>query len=185
MEIKEKQQIKKDTRKIQVNIDAGNFISKIISFYKNNIAKIHIVIAIICALLFLVTFFGELFKYKNGEITVNNSRNVFSLLSSIKDNAFYSFVVILAGITPYFYLSAIGIFYSAFIAERFTYRCVVGASLTFTSVVGGIVYCIGSSLCIAIGLYLCYLSSKKRKYYNKLGYTFDDVHGKPLAIKTS
>ena len=39
----------------------------------------------------------------------------------------------------------------------------------------GTIYCLGASLCIAVGIYYCYLSSKKRKYYNKLGYTFDDI----------
>ena len=175
MEIKEKQQIKNNEKRFKVNVGNESFVSKVMSFYKKNIVKIHVIVSIIYVLLFMVVFFGELFKYKNGEVTISNLKSIASIIENIRDNAFYSFVVIFAGITPYFFLSAIGVFYGIFIAERLFYRCAVGASLTFTSVLGGTIYCLGASLCIAVGIYYCYLSSKKRKYYNKLGYTFDDI----------
>lgn len=175
MEIKEKQQVKKGTKKLNVKIDTDKITSNLFTFYKDHIALIHLIVFIIGAALFVVTFFSTFIKIKNGQTVIDGTTTTKSVLDMLKEDALISFVIIFAGITPYCFLSVIGLIQILLNVQQYALRYALGNGFMLTSFLGILLQVIGITLCVAVGLYYCRLSTKKRKYYNQSGFGMDDI----------
>ena len=175
MEIKEKQQVKKGTKKFNVKIDTDKITSNLFTFYKDHIALIHLIVFIIGAALFVVTFFSTFIKIKNGQTVIDGTTTTKSVLDMLKEDALISFVIIFAGITPYCFLSVIGLIQILLNVQQYALRYALGNGFMLTSFLGILLQVIGITLCVAVGLYYCRLSTKKRKYYNQSGFGMDDI----------
>ena len=175
MEIKEKQQVKKGTKKFNVKIDTDKITSNLFTFYKDHIALIHLIVFIIGAALFVVTFFSTFIKIKNGQTVIDGTTTTKSVLDMLKEDALISFVIIFAGITPYCFLSVIGLIQILLNVQQYALRYALGNGFMLTSFLGILLQVIGITLCVAVGLYYCRLSTKKRKYYNQSGFGLDDI----------
>ncbi|MBR2784612.1 MAG: hypothetical protein IKD74_01315 [Clostridia bacterium] len=176
MEIKEKQQSKKDTKKFKVGIKDGSDIwSNLVSFYREHIMILHIVMFVIALILFGFSFFTTLPKVKSGGVNIDPLSTVKGLGDLLREDALLSIVVIFAGITPYCYLSIIGLAQSMVIVDQMALRYAFGSGFFATSLIGGIIQVIGIALCVAVGLYYCKLSTKKNKYYHQSSFGMDDV----------
>ena len=93
----------------------------------------------------------------------------------LKEDALISFVIIFAGITPYCFLSVIGLIQILLNVQQYALRYALGNGFMLTSFLGILLQVIGITLCVAVGLYYCRLSTKKRKYYNQSGFGMDDI----------
>ena len=184
MEIKEKQQINKNAKKFKIDIKNSKDIwGNLLSFYREHIIKLHIIFTIITFVIFIVTFVYTFSKIKSGDYIVADSIQAKSLFELIKYNGFLSLVIIIAGITPFFYISAIGIAQGMALVDELALRYAFHSSFYFTSLIGGLIQIVGIGLCIAVGLYYCKLSSKKYKYYHHSSFGMDDIKERFFDIR--
>lgn len=162
----------KNPRKINISIGKNNKLADLITFYNDNIKKTHIIIFVIMAILFVISFISIILSVKVGGIDIPTAK---SFLNSIKEYAMLDGVIILAGITPYFFLPVLGIVQAIIGVGDMAARYVAGLSFVPTLFLGGIIEMIGIALSIAVGIYYCKLSTKKNKYYHHSEFSLSDV----------
>lgn len=146
-----------------------------IEFYKKNIKKKHIVCTIISMIIFVIFLVSNIIDFSGME-QINYAKNN-TYLQAFQENALLSFIIIFAGITPYFFLSIVG-FTAMYNISTKVALLYLSSNSAFTL----IIYCIiafaisvAYSLCIATGLHYCTLSSKKFTYSQKKGFKFSDL----------
>lgn len=175
MERKNIKRAEKKYRNGKFNDKSNNTIIKdYIGFYSKNIFKKHIV----CTILFLILYIVILIS----TLTQNNI-NVDSVIvpsffdSLIKQKVLSSFVIILAGIVPYFYMSVLGFAFVSDIVQSIVIYYVASSSVPglIANMFGGILLIFAYAFSISIGIYYCYLSSKRFKYTQGRGFSFLDV----------
>ncbi len=159
-----------NAERLNVKVDPREGTESVLDLYNTKIKKIHIITMIIVIILFVLYFV----------ISFSQTRQVSHLTTStmteqLNNTLAYSCVTILAGIVPYFYLSFGGVAQLMPLISDFGARYTLGKSFAVSIFVGGIINCIGIALCMAIGFYYCYLTTKKRKYYNASQFSMDDV----------
>lgn len=175
MEGKEKQ-VKKDTKKFKIGIKSNKDIwGNLLSFYKEHIMIIHGIIFVITIILFSISFFTTFPKIRSGETTVDPTLVPKTLWDLIKEDALLSFVIVLAGITPFCYLSVIGVAQSMIAVDQLALRYALGSGFLITSFLGGLIQVFGVSICVAVGIYYCKLSTKKNRYYHQSSFGMDDI----------
>lgn len=152
-----------------------NFVSKgeqepLVDFYNNKIKKIHIIVSAISMVIFAIMFFVSLKtpeKYVDGVAT--------GLVEQIKSVGLLTFLMVFTGTIPYFFLGFLGELQVFYLIEDFGIRMALGNSLGITAFLGGLINIIGLTLSMAVGLYGCYLTTKKRKYYNASQFSMTDI----------
>lgn len=172
-----KQTNKKQSLKKRYEIKT--IIKEYLEFYQEKLKKTHIICFIICLILFFIllgskmTQVDQLFSDGVAEKIVDVS--YFSSL--IKNKIPIIFVIILAGITPFVHLSALG-----FIVPYHLVMNICASYAIHHSVVGVIFMCVGAiiqlfafSLAIATGFYYCKLTSKKYRYQQHSSLGIRDV----------
>lgn len=164
-----------ETKKFKININSNDIKMQVMDFYNQKIKKMHIVFLVIMLALFAVMFFSSFSAIRSGKFSVAEGATPIGLLDSLKQNLFLDIVIIIAGITPYCFLSVIGTAQSLTLVNELALRYATHRSMMVTCLVGGILEIIGVSLCVAIGLYYCRLSTKKNKYYHHSDFGMDDV----------
>lgn len=164
-----------ETKKFKININSNDIKMQVMDFYNQKIKKMHIVFLVIMLALFAVMFFSSFSAIRSGKFSVAEGATPIGLLDSLKQNLFLDIVIIIAGITPYCFLSVIGTAQSLTLVNELALRYATHRSMMVTCLIGGILEIIGVSLCVAIGLYYCRLSTKKNKYYHHSDFGMDDV----------
>lgn len=160
-------------------------------FYKKEIYKKHIVLYVISLILFFImlVYFLSSNNIPN-EISdiIKNSSNlgkVANFKSIFTDKILVNFVLLISGITPYFYISILGIMYSYTlvinIVSAFN-NMAINMSPTFMTI-GSIIQMFGISFTSAIGIYLCKITTKKFKYNQQVNFTLNDVKKEYYTIK--
>ena len=151
-----------------------NVIKNYIQFYRKNLEKKHIICTIISIILFIIFLIVYIRKFSKLQ---NINYNPVSYFTNLKEYILLSFIIIFAGITPYFFLSVLGFLSTYTIARKIAIMYVISNNLYML-----IFYCIiafvisfAYSLCIATGIYYCTLSSKKFTYSQKKGVNFNDL----------
>ena len=176
MEIKEKQQINKNAKKFKIDIKNSKDIwGNLLSFYREHIMIIHAIVFVVALVLYAISFFTTFPKIKSGAVSVDPTSVAKGLGTMLRDNALLCFVIIFAGITPFCFLSIIGIAQSALVVDQLALRYALGSSFLATAFIGGLIEVIGVSLCVAVGIYYCRLSTKKNKYYHQSSFGMDDI----------
>lgn len=162
---------KEKVKKFNINISSQNIADQILELYKTKLKKIHLItfaiIAVIYIIAFVVTFNA------GSEDTV--STGISTMQEQLQNTFFFTIVIMLTGLVPYFYLSFTGAIQIMSLMSEFWSRYVLGRSYIVSLVLGGLVNCFGVSLLMAIGFYLCYLTTKRRKYYNASQFGIDDI----------
>lgn len=165
----------KNARKINVNIGNKNeFAKQLLNFYNGNIRKKHIILSIILLVLFIAYFGIKFIQLKNGTYQNIMEVPVRGFFNMLGYEAILCLVIIGAGITPGF-LSLLGLFQFVLVVEQLSQRYFIGKGLVFTDFLGGLIQMVGISLCVAVGLYLGRLSSKRNKYDSSSDYGFNDL----------
>ena len=160
----------KNVKKINVKVNNNPEGESVLDFYNNKIKKIHIITAIVVTILYIISFVMAF-----AGIGAVAPTQMDSITEQLQTTLAYSAVVIIAGVVPYFFLSFGGAAQVMALMGDFGARYTAGKSFAISLFTGGLLNCIGISLCIAAGFYLCYLTTKKRKYYNSTQFSMDDV----------
>ncbi len=148
-------------------------------FYKENLKVKHIVVAIIMIILFFI-----LLKMQLDKIDSLSDSNFDK--SSIVKNSFFdsilkeeipiNFMIIFAGISPYLYVSLLGVFATNSLILNLVASYLLNKSF-FTIIlccIGGIIKIIAYSLSISTGIYYCSLSTKRFRYSQVSFFGFSD-----------
>lgn len=151
-------------------------------FYKKNLKKKHIICTIISMIIFVTFLVSNIIDLSIIE-QINYTKEAYSQV--FKENILLSFIIIFAGITPYFFLSIVG-----FTAMYNISTKVALMYLSSNSIINLIIYCflaviisIAYSLCISTGIHYCILSSKKFTYSQKKGFKFNDFKKAIYALR--
>ena len=180
-EMKTKKKLVKDSD-IKKDESLKNGIIDIIKeykkFYKENLKIKHIVMTIIMIIIFFILVKLQWNSISDmstsSEDTSNITKNTI-IQAIVKNEAPVNFLLILAGISPYLYVSVLGVFttYTLLIEITSTYLLNKSIFTLIISSIGAIIKIIAYSLSIATGMYYCSLSTKRFKYsqISFFGYT--------------
>ncbi len=178
--------VNKNSTKKSVNLklemNKKNIIEEFKSFYTKNLKKLNIIMTIICIILYVGSFITNMMAV-SGEVTLNSQVAPQSLKDQIEYMFFLDLIVVIAGITPYFYISIFGVSQAILIVNDMVLRHIYGISMTSTLFIGGFVQILGIAYCVAAGLYMCNLSTKKNKYYHQSDFNFSDIKRHVYEIK--
>lgn len=160
-----------------------DIIKEYFSVYKNSLKTKHIVCFIIMLVMFGFTMIMYISNLQNQDFLeqVQNitgeyvSPNVFSKI--LTDKLPIVLIIVIAGITPYLYVSSLGVFFAPQIAEEIIKILSVANSPhnIVLMCIGAIIQFVGLSLAIATGIFWCGISGKRRKYMNGTDKSFLDV----------
>lgn len=170
-----------NVKKMNVNLNTNSIIEQLKKFYNENLKRKHIIITIISVILYTLTFISMMYSSK--DVSLASDIAPASLVSQIRECVFLSFIIILAGITPYVPISIMGIMQAIIIVNDMVVRHICGVSFLPTLYIGGLIQIPFYSLCVSIGLYYCKLSTKKNKYYHQSSFTFNDVKKQIYEIR--
>lgn len=156
-------------------------------FYNENLKKKHIIIFVIMILI----FFSMLSSFMNTPDSVKNE--VFSnqivvkpfLEKLIKEKIPLLAVIIFAGITPFFFLSVMGLMVSYTLAFETGYTYFTNTSIISAIIgsLGSIIQILAVSLSVATGIYYCIQSTKKFRYNQHMNFGLKDVKKAIYEIK--
>ena len=179
--IKNKKEIETKEEK---NINFKYIIKDYFNFYKQKLMRKHIITYIICLIVFFVIIAWLISKInstpniaelaENAKIISENSKGVFSLIISKKIPLI--FMIIFAGIAPYFFIPVLGIgaSYSLAVDIVTNFNVLTGKSSVIPMCIGAIIELIAVSLAIATGVEYCILSTKKWRYSRNKDYSMLD-----------
>ena len=176
MEIKEKQQINKKARKLKVDIKSNEgVISQALKLYVSKLKIVHIVVFVVVIIFYISAFYVTFNKIGNGNYFISDGTIAKGFVGMFNENIALSFIIILAGITPFFYLSILGVAQPTLLVDQIALRYIFHSTHPVTGFIGGMIEMVGLSLYIAVGLYFCKLSTKKNKYYHQSDFGIDDL----------
>ena len=143
-------------------------------FYKENLKKKHIIIYLTSLFLLLISFSYLISNIDISDVAknlVNSGGKVEEIDRSglvnliLKEKIATTFFVLLAGITPYFYLPVIGLLNIYIFAVKITsiYTLSYNTASLILVVVGVILQIFSISLSVSMGIYFCKISSKRFK----------------------
>lgn len=170
----------KNTKKI----DFKFVIKDYFKFYKQKLMKKHIIVYIICLVVFFVMIASLISKInstpniselaQNVKMLSENSQGIFSLIFSKKLPLI--FMIIFAGIAPYFFIPVIGIgvAYGLAVDIVTNFNILTGKSSVVPMCIGAIIELIAVSLAVATGIEYCILSTKRWRYSRNQDYSMID-----------
>lgn len=164
--------------------DIKNIIKGYFKFYKEKLMRKHIIIYIICLVVFFVMIATLISK-------INSTPNIAELAQKAKEvseasNGVFSliitkkipliFMIILAGIAPYFFIPVIGIASSYSLACDIVtnFNVLTGKASVIPMCIGAIIQLIAVGLSVATGIQYCILSTKRWRYSRNQDYSMLD-----------
>lgn len=175
---------KPKTEKFKVNFKPKKDITMdVLDFYNTKLKKMHIIFTVIAIVLYCIFFFSTFSSIRSGNYSLGEGVVSQGFTSMVKDTVLLDLVVIVAGITPYCFLSVIGLAQSVMIVNTLGVRYALGQSFMITCLIGGLLQVIGIALCVAVGVYYCRLATKKNKYYHHSDFGMDDLKMQFYQIK--
>ena len=161
---------KEKIKKINLKLENNNPDEESVIDVYNKYRLLSIITTIVVIVVYIISFVMSF-----GGTGAMVSTQVEPLMTQIKNMLAFSVVVILAGLVPYFFISFGGIAEVIALMGDFGTRYNYGISSPISLFIGGLIASIGIAICISTGFYLCYLTTKKRKYYNASDFGMDDV----------
>ncbi len=165
-------------------IDLKSIIKGYIGFYKQKLMRKHIIVYIICLVVFFVMIATLISKInatpniaelaQKAKEASETSEGIFSLI--FKKKISLVFIIILAGIAPYFFIPVIGIAYSSSLAYDIAsnFNVLTGKASVVPMCIGAVVQLIAVGLSVATGIEYCLLSTKKWRYARNQDYSMID-----------
>ena len=164
--------------------DIKNIMIGYFKFYKEKLMRKHIIVYIICLVVFFVMIATLISKInstpniaelaqKAKEVS-ESSNGVFSLIITKKIPLI--FMIILAGIAPYFFIPVIGIASSYSLACDIVtnFNVLTGKASVIPMCIGAIIQLIAVGLSVATGIQYCLLSTKRWRYSRNQDYSMID-----------
>lgn len=165
--------------------DIKNIMGGYFKFYKEKLMRKHIIVYIICLVVFFVmiaTLISKINSTPNiaelaqkAKEASEASNGVFSLI--IKKKIPLIFMIILAGIAPYFFIPVIGIASSYSLACDIVtnFNVLTGKASVIPMCIGAIIQLIAVGLSVATGIQYCLLSTRRWKYSRNQDYSMLDL----------
>lgn len=164
--------------------DIKNIMRGYFKFYKEKLMRKHIIVYIICLVVFFVMIATLISK-------INSTPNIAELAQKAKEvseasNGVFSliitkkipliFMIILAGIAPYFFIPVIGIASSYSLACDIVtnFNVLTGKASVIPMCIGAIIQLIAVGLSVATGIQYCLLSTKRWRYSRNQDYSMID-----------
>lgn len=151
-----------------------NILFEYLEYYKSKLIKKNIVIFILSVVLFAV-FLGNYISNLNNSDFLEQVKNIGTsqandgvITNIIKNKIPTLFIIILAGITPYFYISTLGIFSGVQLAsEIFSKISIANHSNSIVIMcIGAIIQMVGFSLAASTGMSWCTIMIKRNRYFS-------------------
>ena len=171
---------KKNTEKFDIKYVIKDYFK----FYKQKLMRKHIIVYVICLVIFFVMIASLISKInstpniselaENAKVLSENSQGAFSLIFSKKLPLI--FMIIFAGIAPYFFIPVIGIAsaYGLAVDIVTNFNVLTGKSSVIPMCIGAIIELVSVSLAVATGIEYCLLSTKKWRYSRNQDYSMID-----------
>ncbi len=168
-----------------------SFLKEILSFYNENLRKKHIILYIICLLVFFVIMTIYLNnsnieqEIKNNMAVVNteSQSSIKNILDAILvEKLPLTALITFAGITPFVFIPVLGVLNSYIFAVRIVRAFYISNVNPTILAIGCVIQLFGYALAIATGIYYCSLSSKKFRYRQGNSYSFSDIKKKFYTI---
>lgn len=167
--------LQNDTKKSNIEeTKYKNILFEYFNYYKNKLIRKNIVIFILSVLLFAI-FLGNYISNLNNSDFLEQVKNIgtsqanYGVISNIIKNKIPTlFIIILAGITPYFYISTLGIFSGVQLASEIFSKISVANntnSIVFMCI-GAIIQMVGFSLAASTGMNWCTIMIKRNRYFS-------------------
>lgn len=164
--------------------DIKNIMKGYFKFYKEKLMRKHIIIYIICLVVFFVMIATLISK-------INSTPNIVELAQKAKEvsdasNGVFSliitkkipliFMIMLAGIAPYFFIPVIGIAsaYSLACDIVTNFNVLTGKASVIPMCIGAIIQLIAVGLSVATGIQYCLLSTRRWRYSRNQDYSMLD-----------
>ena len=175
---------KESNQKKQEDIGFKYILKDYFKFYKTNLMKKHIIMYIICLVVFfffIATFISRIKATPNiAELAENakkiseNSEGIFLLI--IKKKIPLLFMVIFAGIVPYLFVPVMGVGTSYYLALDIAtnFNVLTGKTSVIPMCIGAIIQLIAVSLVIASGIKYTLISTKRWRYSRNQDYSMLD-----------
>lgn len=153
-------------------------------FYKQKLMKKHIVVYIICLIVFFVMIASLISKInstpniaqlaESAKMLSENAKSVFSLI--VYEKIPLLFMIVFAGIAPYFFVPVlgIGVSYSLAVDIVSNFNVLTGKSSVIPMCIGAIFQLIAVGLAVAAGIEFCILSTRKWRYSRNQDYSMID-----------
>lgn len=164
--------------------DIKNIMIGYFKFYKEKLMRKHIIVYIICLVVFFVMI-ATLISKINSTLNIaelaqkakevsEDSNGVFSLIITKKIPLI--FMIILAGIAPYFFIPVIGIASSYSLACDIVtnFNVLTGKASVIPMCIGAIIQLIAVGLSVATGIQYCLLSTRRWRYSRNQDYSMLD-----------
>lgn len=176
--------IKETTQNVKKDINFKNILKDYFKFYKTNLMKKHVVMYIICLVVFfffIATFISRIKSTPNiAELAENakkiseNSEGIFLLI--LKRKIPLLFMIIFAGIVPYLFVPVMGVGTSYYLALDIStnFNVLTGKSSVIPMCIGAIIQLIAVSLAIASGIKYTLISTKRWRYSRNQDYSMLD-----------
>lgn len=160
-------------------------IKKYIEFYNKNLRKKHLIIYIISLVIFaffMTDFISNKTSIEELLKTVDSGKTQVDAFGGVFSNKIpVATLIAISGFTPFIYLPVIGIIgFPYMIVENIMLNA---ASNLVVQVIFGIIQIFGSSLAVAIGMYICTNYTKKFRYSQSNSLGLDDVKAQIYEIK--
>ncbi len=160
-------------------------------FYKTDLRKKQIILFILSIAIFGIFMGAHISNLKNEDYiaqiqNIGQNTESFNLFETIfKEKILVTFVLILAGITPYLYISVLGISVGYQLAYEMVEVLFVAGNNgnVILMCIGAIIQTIGFSLASATGIVWCKISTKRRKYANSKDKSFLDFKKEFYLLK--
>ncbi len=164
--------------------DIKNIMIGYFKFYKEKLMRKHIIVYIICLVVFFVMIATLISK-------INSTPNIAELAQKAKEvseasNGVFSliitkkipliFMIILAGIAPYFFIPVIGVASSYSLACDIVtnFNVLTGKASVIPMCIGAIIQLIAVGLSVATGIQYCLLSTRRWRYSRNQDYSMLD-----------
>jgi len=182
--IKEKSATKNNIKSNNKYISIKYILTEYFKFYKTKLMKKHIVVYILC----LIIFFAMLSYFISKVDSAPNIAELAENAKKISENApdIFSFIlskkvplvalIIVAGMVPYIFIPVIGMAMSYNLALEIAtnFNVLTGKSSVVFMSIGAIIQLIAISLSVSAGIHYCIISTKKWRYSKSQDYSMLD-----------
>lgn len=170
-----------------------NIFFEYLDYYKNRLMKKNVIIFIISIILFSVLLGSYISNLHNEDFleqikNINlNEQSVSAINNFIKNKVPTIFIIILAGITPYFFISILGIFTSTQIANEILSVISVANNTgsMFFMCIGAMIQLVGFSLATSTGIHWCRIMTKRSRYFNGKENMFDNLRQEYYRLRNN
>lgn len=174
-----KKTIENNAEKFDIGMENKSFIDGTKELFNKHMKVSAIILFVIAAVLFSLSFYSSV----TGDIIIAETAVPKGFFEQAGYLALLDAVIMIAGLTPYCFLSVIGMLEALAVVGDMQIRRFFNLSTLPTLYIGGLIQMVGLSMIIASGIYFCILSTKKNRYYSQSNFGMKDIKRQFYEVK--